>query len=774
MDSFSNAPCASPVFYRTYSRLVKGKKESWTQTCDRTIGALIELGELNDAESDLINEMQRSCKSFPSGRWLWVGGSDWLKKSENYPGAFNCSSTTLDSLEAFGSIMELAAMGCGTGVILEPWCIDKLPIVCSQFNVSTTPLEKLGSKFIKGTFDQTEVNYDSRLLEIKVGDSRLGWVSAYQALIDLHTKVELKDKDIEIYINLEHVRPKGHPLMGFGGVANPDKLPDLFIKVAKILNNAVGRKLTSLECCLIIDEAALVIVAGNLRRSAGIRQFAFSDEIAAIAKLNLWQKSDDGQWKIDPERDALRMANHTRVIHKKPTRQECIDSVRMQYQSGEGAIQWAGEAVARGNADILNNWVKKEFLDLYQKDIELAKQYLSNRFFSLTGRFLDKFELENRLLRYGTNPCGEINLADNFCNLAEVPLNNIDPNDEVTLEKAFRASALSCCALLKRGFTQERYQKVREIDPIVAVSFTGFFDFCVNAFGRDWLEWWEAGRPYVWRKLPPIKNLDISLDIYQYLTNYAEYFRLKESAWLRSWKKTVEKTVFEYCDRHRIQRPNRYTTVQPSGTKSLLTNASPGWHPPKAARYIRRITFGANDPIALACIDYGYSVIPSPSDRDKDGYLLDDPMDSRVSEWLVEIPVAVPWAEVAEGIDIGNLPIESQFDFYMTIQQQYTTHNTSATLEINEWEIETLGNLIFEAIDEDRGYSSAAILGRFENKSTFPRLPFEPISLEKYQELQTAVLNRRKDEDFQVLLDKQLFFKETVGPAQCDSDKCLI
>ena len=28
--------------------------------------------------------------------------------------------------------------------------------------------------------------------------------------------------------------------------------------------------------------------------------------------------------------------------------------------------------------------------------------------------------------------------------------------------------------------------------------------------------------------------------------------------------------------------PNRYTTVQPAGTKSLLTGASPGWHPPKA------------------------------------------------------------------------------------------------------------------------------------------------------------------------------------------------
>ena len=62
--------------------------------------------------------------------------------------------------------------------------------------------------------------------------------------------------------------------------------------------------------------------------------------------------------------------------------------------------------------------------------------------------------------------------------------------------------------------------------------------------------------------------------------------------------------------------------VQPAGTKSLLTGAAPGWHPPKAQRFIRRITFRKNDPIALACMDYGYSVVPSQSDKDEKGCLL--------------------------------------------------------------------------------------------------------------------------------------------------------
>ena len=35
---------------------------------------------------------------------------------------------------------------------------------------------------------------------------------------------------------------------------------------------------------------------------------------------------------------------------------------------------------------------------------------------------------------------------------------------------------------------------------------------------------------------------------------------------------------------------------------------------------------------------------------------------------------------------------------------------------------------ITEAIENDEGYVSAALLARFDDLQTFPRLPFEPIS----------------------------------------------
>ena len=137
-------------------------------------------------------------------------------------------------------------------------------------------------------------------------------------------------------------------------MANPVKLKDLYPRVANLLNKAVGRKLTSIECCLLIDEAAVTIVAGNIRRSAGMRQFSSQDTEAAGAKENLWKQDSDGNWSIDPEKDALRMANHTRVYHTKPELEVVVDAVTKQFHSGEGAIQFAPEAIARSNADILS------------------------------------------------------------------------------------------------------------------------------------------------------------------------------------------------------------------------------------------------------------------------------------------------------------------------------------------------------------------------------------------------------------------------------------
>lgn len=896
-----SAPTANPVFFRTYSRRDRGRPEAFQEVCDRVLPCLIKEGKLTDEEAALVRKHMEQLTCLPAGRVLWVAGTDWFKKPENFPGAFNCNSTEVVDIESFALIMEMAMMGCGTGAVLEERCISQLPSVKHQLEV--TVVGEFTSQ--PGGLEDTVVEFspvDDEIYNhatIYVGDSRRGWVESYQNILAFACGlwgVELagmifpteSTKPINLTVNISNVRSQGQSLKGFGGVANPNKLKELYPKVAKILNGAVGRQLTAEECCLLIDEAALVVVAGNVRRclpedalvhtqnglvlikdvevgtlvqtplgfrrilnkfkqgpqdvyivttgskafplrgtlnhrvavfdqsagytfvkiedlkvgsylafrldnnvtkdtpmvvkglsdcvnvetydleideahcfycdgylmhnSAGMRQF---DADSPLLKQNLWQQNEAGEWAIDPDRDALRMANHTRVFHHKPSREECIEAVRSQYYSGEGAIQWAGEAIARANVDVLSTFeAKNKFLELYDRDHKKAEQYLAT--IGVMSRGEDK---EHRVHRYGLNPCGEITGKNFKCNLSEIHLNQIDPLDYDTQDEAFRAGAIAVSSLLIRQFTQKRYLDSRLADPIVGASFTGLFDFFVIRFGLPWLQWFAAGRPEDWRGGEGL------------------YFKRSEREYLTRWREVVERTIKEYCDRHGIKTPNRCTTVQPAGTKSLLTGASPGWHPPKAQRYIRRITFAAYHPVALACLDYGYNIVPSQDDKDENGQLLKDPFDDRVTGWLVEIPIEVTWANLpgADGIDISQFSALAQFDFYMQVQKYYTTHNTSATIELKEHEIEEVGDRIHQAIKKDEGYISACLMARFETKETYPRLPFEPISKEKYEQLHAEVLARRKSDNFHELLMRHETGSQLAeaSPAGCDSDKCL-
>ncbi len=1111
-----SAPVANPVFFRTYSRRTAQGRETWEQVRDRCVSGLVKLGQLTAEEAQLLEKNMTHLKSLPAGRWLWVGGTQWLDNPKNYSGAYNCTSTNVVDWRAFGLMMDLAMMGCGTGAVLEEKYIQQLPAIRNHLNISL--VGEIGTVLPDARQEETTVKVTNpKQVNICIGDSREGWVQSYQALLELASNEDL-DTTVNVEIDPSHVRPAGEVLKGFGGVANPVKIPELYPRLAKILNRAQGRKLNAEECCLLIDEAAATVVAGNIRRSAGIRQF---DADSPLLKQNLWQPDAEGNWRIDPERDALRMANHTRVYHQAPSLEECVDAVRSQFYSGEGAIQYAPEAIARANTDLLNEPSKRqEFLEIYtNQGVEAAKTWFQQK-----SPGISKNELEHRLQRYGLNPCvtaetwvhtengarqvkeligtqqsvyvngelfsttpdgffytgtkpvvklatqegytlrltsnhqvlkvtaqtlkkqytewiavenlkprdrvmlhnhqdirpwdgkgtfeegwllgslvgdgslthtpwndvgilrywgetqdelsqyaattleqsveytrrtpvafyhkqhhlrqisssglaklassfgiicgnkhitqeieqgsynfyqgflrglfdadgsvqgtqlkgvsvrlaqsnledlqavqrmllrlgivstlyenrrdkgyralpnsqrqpklyecqanheivitkenlyhfqnivgfrdpqknakltnalnsyqrnlnrerftatiasiepdgiepvydctvpgvhrfdanglvahncGEILGSDFHCNLSEIHLNLIDPNNEQEQAEAFQAGALAVATLLNHQFQEPRYQYSRELDPIVGVSFTGLFDFFVQAFGVDWLRWWEEGRPD---------------------TEQGRHFKQREQAYLEKWRNIVHQTVWDYCDRHNIKRPNRCTTVQPSGTKSLLTGASPGWHPPKAVRFIRRVTFGKNDPVALACIDYGYSVVPSQSDKDEQGNLLQDPFDPRCTEWLVEIPVAVPWADLpgADQIDISKFSVLAQFDFAMQVQKHYVTHNTSATLELREHEIEDLGQAIYHAIKNNDGYISAALLARFDAYQTFPRLPFEPVAEATYNQLMQEVEARRKMDDFHAALLKydQGELSEA-GPTGCDSDKCM-
>jgi len=1084
-------PLANLAFFRSYSRRKNNnEKETWEEVCDRITDYLTELGNFLPEESELIKRQQKQCTSIAAGRLFWVAGTQWLDKPKNYSGAYNCTSLFLDEPRIFGVAATLAMCGSGVGLVIEDEIIENLPPISQPLTV--TCLDNVGKvdKLYRLETTVIEIALDRTI--IFVGDSKEGWVQAYQYLIDL--AMGLEDSSLQVTINFGNVRPAGERILGFGGVANPNNITSAFLEIVEILNQAAKeqRRLNVEECCLVVDIMAKVIVLGNIRRSAGMKQGSHENTIFTLMKKGLWMQDENGTWKINPKKDALRMSNHTQVFHRQPTRQECIDSVKEQFFSGEGAIQYAPEAVYRSNVDIITPLQRDEFIQSYEKGE--GRTWIRENYPDMKEE-----ELNHRIMRYGLNPCitgdcwihtesgprqvaeivgkpqslyvdgtlfsttekgffqkgykpvfilitkegyslkathdhkvnkvycqsncrqytefveistlkegdqvklhnhremlikwggaktktegqrifanihqqenllndenahhvialssetsksflqvdclqwseferfsfefyigflsevlnnlscffvergslhlkikGSINIllilqrmflrlgifteiisidngfsllispesvilsmemleissslknqiahwleqnqhipVDSFtatvkhiqfagyevvydceipgphfydangihvhncgeiigknyhCNLSEVHLKMIDPLDFEGQKDAFRAGALNVAALLNHQFVDELHQKSRELDPIVGVSFTGLFDFFVNLFGKNWLDWWVAGRndfflgqesdefldriktANVWLSRQ-LKNTDDVYDIPQKtVLCQSKYFlgdcyRRLEAKYLEWWKMIVRDQVFAYCDRLNLKRPNRYTTVQPSGTKSLLTNSSPGWHPPKGIYFIRRMTFRAYDPIALAAIDFGYTAIPSQNVKDDEGKLLDDPFDPRATEWLIEIPVKVDWADLADGIDPGQFSAIAQMDFSMQCQKHYVTHNTSATWELRLQEVEAFGDCIYRSIQKGE-YISGAILARFDDYQSFPRLPFEPISKEAYERLLAECLTRRKHSDFHVLMNQRIaeieHYSDSPQDMACSGLKCEI
>ena len=224
-----------------------------------------------------------------------------------------------------------------------------------------------------------------------------------------------------------------------------------------------------------------------------MRQFASADTSAAGAKDNLWQQDEEGNWRIDPERDALRMANHTRVYHTRPSREVLLEAVTRGSSTAVKAPSSSLPRPSPAPTRICSPHPSCAVNSSTSTAIKARRRPAVG--WCLNHGPIAEDELEHRLGRYGLNPCGEILGADFHCNLAEVHLNQIDPSDDEAQRDAFRAAALSVACLLNHKFEVKRYRQSRAWDPIVGVSFTGLFDFFVHAFGTPGCSWWEAGRP---------------------------------------------------------------------------------------------------------------------------------------------------------------------------------------------------------------------------------------------------------------------------------------
>ena len=351
-----------------------------------------------DLEEAVLNQ-----DIMPSMRALMTAGP---ALDRCHVGGYNCSYVPVDSPRAFDETMYILMCGTGVGFSVERHNVEKLPIVNEEMNETDTL--------------------------IKVGDSRPGWANALRELISLLYAGKIPKWDVS------KVRPAGARLKTFGGRASgPAPLEELFRFCIQKFKNAVGRRLSPLECHDIMCKIGEVVVVGGVRRSALISLSDLNDDQMAHAKSGVWWDEPEKNIYRDGQRS---LANNSVAYDEKPQMGTFMREWLSLYESHSGE---------RG---IFNRQASK-------------KQAAKN------GRRDPEHD-------FGCNPCSEIILRPyQFCNLSEVVVRASDTQQSLN-QKVRLATILGTYQSTLTDFKYLRsvWKKNTEEERLLGVSLTGIMD----------------------------------------------------------------------------------------------------------------------------------------------------------------------------------------------------------------------------------------------------------------------------------------------------------
>jgi ribonucleoside-diphosphate reductase alpha chain len=266
----------------------------------------------------------------------------------------------------------------------------------------------------------------------------------------------------------------------------------------------------------------------------------------------------------------------------------------------------------------------------------------------------------------GFNPCAEIALADGeSCNLATIFLPNIESLAQIM--EVSRLLYMLQKQVTRLSYPYEKTNSIVHKNARLGQSITGVLQCSEVQIG--WLS-----------------------KTYEYLKNFDKAYS-KE----RGWNPSV-----------------RLTTVQPSGTLSLLPGVTPGIHPAFAKYYTRRVRFSSVDPLVDACRKRGYKVV------------WDIGLDGREdhTRYVVEFPCKSPEGSILA----SEMTAVQQLEVVQSMQKEWADNAVSVTVYYRKEELPAIKEWLSE--NYDNGVKSVSFLLHVDHN--FPLPPYEEISEDEY------------------------------------------
>ena len=267
----------------------------------------------------------------------------------------------------------------------------------------------------------------------------------------------------------------------------------------------------------------------------------------------------------------------------------------------------------------------------------------------------------------GFNPCAEIALGDGeSCNLATIFLPNVE-----SLEQFKEISKLLYMIqkqVTRLSYPYEKTTNIVRKNARLGQSVTGILQCSEEKI--NWLS-----------------------DVYSYLKDFDKKYS-KEKGWNNSI---------------------RLTTVQPSGTLSLLAGVTPGVHPAFAQYYIRRVRFSSVDPLVASCRKRGYKIVWDVGIDGREDH----------TKYVVEFPCKSPEGSVLA----KNMSAIDQLEWVKKLQTVWADNAVSVTVYYRKEELSEIKKWLSQ--NYDNNIKSVSFLLHVDHNFLLP--PYEEITKDEYE-----------------------------------------
>lgn len=717
------------TYKRTYARWLEDKNrlENWDETVKRVVEGNINLDPRLHEEGgavpaeiyfELQHEAERLYKliyglaSTPSGRNLWISGTDYQKRvgdalnncwfisirpqpygnSHIVPGYLKKDQPAVSM--PFSFLFDELMKGGGVGFSVVEENISQMPEVDQKIELVVLIGRKnkdYAAAIEAGAVDADEwyrAHEGESALFTETEDTREGWVESNALLIDSHFS-ETTGEAGRVVIDVTKIRERGKRIHGFGGVAaGPTPFIEMLYSINKVLNEACGRKLTSVDCTDLCNLIGKNVVAGNVRRSAEIALGSPADNGFVTMKQDQ-EKLMDHRWA----------SNNSVIVSPEFDDYETIaDSIA---RNGEPGIV---------NMDLIRNY----------------------------GRLADGRQEAIDEEAEGTNPCGEISLCNGEpCNLFEVfPL--VAEDQGWDMNEVFNLATRYAKRVTFSNYDWEISRKIIHKNRRIGISMSSIQDWILNKFGQ--------------------RLVTGFYDQYDPETGRADEvaeFNDEAVQTVNSFYDAVLKADQDYSGDLGCHVSIKHTTVKPSGTVSKLAGVSEGMHFSFDKYIIQRIRFQDSDPLIPAMREAGYHI-------EKDAY--------SENTMVAEFPVKAEGAELKSFVSANDVSIEEQFATQSFLQTYWADNSVSCTITFHQEEKKKIAGLFRQYRNSCKSTSLLPYSGH-----GFVQAPKEPISREKYLEMKSSIRGSVED-IYQAMSQETGEQKdlEIVGQTDCVSGACPV